>query len=77
MWLQTLLRAYECRAAAEIATAVGNMELAATSTEESGDAFMQQLVPHYAVSKAHGLVSVVSAFVATVEKMKEDNPALA
>lgn len=75
--LPTLLRAYECRAAAEVATAIGNMEMAATSTEESGDAFMQQLVPHYAVSKAHGLVSVFSAFVASVENMKVDNPALA
>ena len=75
--LPTLLRAYECRAASEIAVAIGAMQSAATTAEGSGDAFMDQLVPHYAVSKAHGLVSVVSAFIVAVEKLRGDHLALA
>ena len=74
--LTVLLRAYECRAAAEIAAALEAMGAAAATTDGSGDAFMSQLVPHYAVSKAHGLVSVVSAFGAAVAKLRDDHPAL-
>lgn len=73
--LPVLLRAYECRAASEIASALQNMQ--ADAALGSADSFMAHLVDHYAVSKSHGLVSIVSSFIAAVDKLEREQPAVA
>lgn len=73
--LPMLQRAFEVRTASEIAKAVGKM--AAAEAAGDTDVFMGQLVMHYAVSKAHGLVSIVSAFNAAAEEMRAAGSSLA
>ena len=63
--LPALLRAYECRAASEIALALRNMaadNVAGAESASSGDPFVNQLVSHYAVSRAHGLVRLSQCY---------------
>eukprot|EP01052_Picozoa_sp_SAG31_P022612 SAG31_NODE_1807_length_7230_cov_4.804885_4_plen_398_part_00 len=74
--LPMLLRAHQCRAAAEIATTLRNMATSVNLAPKT-DGFMEHLVAHYAVSKAHALVSIVSAFCMTVEELEATNSSVA